>query len=289
MGEAWFYGRKMYHSMLDGSDVELSSDLSEALWEIATGQRSFGPDADPEWTGWLHYQLWRFPELAQDRLISDDYSTCITAFMTRYPAGAAVMTRYPTGILEELDRDLADDVLATLGRVKLIGKYWQSDFNPTKPVFCSDDPSSGALLLMIKYLADEDLPAWWRSVITIDNPVWRINLLIWLAAASPIFLDPTAQPGQFNDYSGASWHTSDVLNGKYAINGHEPIPFLSVQRQQAICELFRETLTMEALLAWVSAFEPLQPLAAPNLYGTVDYLLEAANVCAASYALREVN
>jgi len=279
MGEAWFMGekRKMYPSMLDGADVELSnSDLSNALWEIATGQKSFGPDTDPEWTGWLHYLLGRLPELAEDSLIFADYSTCITAFMTRYPMGVS----------EELDRDFADDVLATLGRVKLIGKYWQSDFNPTEPVFCDDDPSSGALLLMIKYLADEDLPAWWRSVITIDNPAWRINLLIWLAGVSSIFLDPTAQPGQFDDYSGASWHTSDVLNGKYAINGYEPIPFLPAERRQAVCALFRETLTMEALLTWVSAFEPLLPLAAPHHYGTVDYLLEAATVCVTSYGLR---
>jgi len=279
----------MYHSLLDGSDVELSSELSEALWNIATGQRSFGPDADPEWTGWLHYLIWRLAELAEDRPIFADHSTCITAFMTRYPSGAALMTRYPTGILEELDRDLADDVLATFGRVKLIEKYWHSDFNPTKPVFCNDDPSSGALLLMIKYLADEDLPAWWRSVITIDNPVWRINLLIWLAGVSSIFLDPTAQPGQLDDYSGASWHSSDVLNGKYAINGYEPIPFLPAERQQAVCALFRETLTMETLLTWVSAFEPLLPLAAPHHYGTVDYLLSAANVCVADYGLRDIN
>jgi hypothetical protein len=277
MGEAWFMGekRKMYPSMLDGPGIELRNrDLSDALWEIATGQSSFGPL--PEWTEWLHCLLGRLPELAEDSLIFADYSTCITAFMTRYPMGVS----------GELDRDFADDVLATLGRVKLIGKYWQSDFDPEAPVFYEDDPSSGALLLTIKYLADEDLPAWWRSVITTDNPVWRINLLIWLAGVSSIFLDPTAQPAQLDDYSGASWHTSDVLNGKYAINGYEPIPFLPAERQQAMCALFRETLAMETLLTWVSAFEPLLPLAAPHHYGTVDYLLEAANVCVMTYVLR---
>jgi hypothetical protein len=46
---------------------------------------------------------------------------------------------------------------------------------------------------------------------------------------------------------------------------------------------------METLLTWVSAFEPLEPLAAPNLRGTVDYLLEAANGCVTSYALRDDN
>jgi len=300
MGEAWFMGekRKMYDSMLDGSDTDFRNFGSDALWEMATGLTSFGPI--PEWTEWLHYLLGRLPELADDPVIFAYYSECITAFMSHYPLGVSDdAKRYPVRTSADLDRDFADDVLATLGRVNLISKHWQSHFDPAKPAINEGFLLSAALLLMIKYLADEDLPTWWRSVIAIDNPVWRTNLIVWLASVSPIFIDPAAQPAQFDQGSAAGWNPCYALKGKYIINVSRYVsenivaPFLPAERQQAMCSLLRQTLTPEILFAWVMEFEtlpaawfytePVQPVSADY------YLLDAADRCVTAYALSDVN
>jgi hypothetical protein len=241
----------------------------------------------------LHYLLGRLPALIDEWRTADLFETSVTAVMARYPAGRT----------ERPYTSFFDDVLATLGRSLLGDRMWSDGRLVGGKVLSGvdevrDEPEvwasaggafSASLFLTAKYVTDESLRSWWQSVIAIDDPVWRADLLLWLAAASPMLLDPEAQPASLElplDY-GAGWEWCHCLKGAYPTadeQSTERHPFLPAARQQGIVSCFRDTLSADRLLEWNVALEATLP---ENDYSLIiqGQLQDALDRCIVVYEL----
>ena len=294
MGEAWFMSdeRKLYRSLLNDTALTASDpELSAAVENLASGPTCFGPRA--EWTEWLHYLLGRLPALIDDWQTAELFETCVTAVVARYPAGR---TEAPYTLF-------FDDMLASLGRSLLSDKMWLDgrlvggkvlsgveEVSDEREVWArAGGAFSASLFLTAKYVADESLPSWWQSVVAIDDPIWRADLLLWLAAASPMFLDPEAQPADLElplNY-GAGWEWCHCLKGAYPTADEQSTdqhPFLPTSRQQAMVECFRDSLSADRLLAWNVALEAALPRNDASLI-VQSQLQEALDRCISVYKL----
>jgi hypothetical protein len=265
MGEAWFLGqrRKMFDSLLSEDLSSASPELTDALETLTSGPISFGALA--EWTDWLHYLVGRLPFHMEGWATAGLFEKCVSAFMAHYPGGR-----------DNAPYDMFfDDVLATLGRTVMASSQWHNERLVAGKLMTGIDELaeepwywvsaggalSAALFLTIKYAAAESLDTWWKSVTHIADPVWKADLVLWLAAASPMFLraDPRAASLAANWDYGAGWDCSLHLGKMYFGNDesrHE-YPFLTTRQQELMLALFRSTLSTDRLLDWSVSFETL--------------------------------
>lgn len=269
MGEAWFMApeRRMYPRLFDPLDSVADKEIESALEQIATGPGGFGQLR--EWTIWYHYLL--------PRLIGRDWGPCIwhpaelliTAFMAQHPDSNG---HWPY-------RDFRADALRTLGRYIMSPPFWpdgeldverclnkRERWNGLFGWFDADGLMSASLSFCVKYLAAEEVGAWFQSVLAIPDRYWQAQLIAWLVGAYPILTNEIGQPDEFakDGPFRIDWNWSLTLDGHYTGDFRPPIhlvPFLPAENRETIVQIARgmeveaffEDLATDPALAAVAA------------------------------------
>jgi len=250
------------HPELLGDLAELSaSELSRPLTEIASGPGSFG-QLD-EWTDWQHYLMPRLVPRSHEMWVNALLEILITGFMAVHPDGAE--DQYPS---------FRQDVLDTLGRCLMDPDCWPNGgFNAflclnryhVKRVdrWFWEEPSgklSASLFLCLKYLAQDDVGAWMKSVLAIPNRRWRGQMLAWMVGAHGILTGELGQPSEldvFGSYGEANvaWAWSHGLSGNYSgrFDGQGAVSiFLPKHNRDAALAAIRATMTEDVFLGWLT-------------------------------------
>lgn len=248
MGEAWFIGevRQFYPELL-GDLRELSDEqLIQSLVEIANGVPCFGPLK--EWTDWYHYLLPRLIGREWKPVLYHPVELLLTGFFSQHPdrADASPYARFN------------DDAILALGKYIMSPDFWSITHDEVPKFFCKwEGPSglnnwdqvdgllSGSLFYCLKYLPSEAIETWFRSVIAIPNPYWRVQLVTWLVGAHSILTNQISQPAQFSDklHFAVGWEWSHALSGNYSgDHGASPAipPFVPERAREAVIQIALE-------------------------------------------------
>lgn len=240
MGEAWFMGddRKMFGYLGTTAVDQLSdSQITEALWEIASGTSGFGHT--DEWDDGFAYLL---PRLIAIKQAPSDHKTIemlATAFFIHYPVRIHDWTY--------------DEALHTLGQVIMGPSRWRDGrlnldhvFNgrPASPHeswgwwdVCSD--LSVSLFFGLKYLHPRDVKGWVESIFAIGDPHWRAQILLWLGLTRQIWDTGSAYPADLeNRAPQATWSESFLLDARLAA------PFIAEENRCAFKDALRPLLAL---------------------------------------------
>ncbi|WP_337266737.1 hypothetical protein [Oryzifoliimicrobium ureilyticus] len=223
MGEAWFMGetRHMFTNLMNDIDVLSVKDVEKPLEEIASGTASFGQSA--EWRDWFLYLLPRLVPRANEQYVSSLNELLVTALMSQYPSGT-IAPAYPT---------FQEDVLITLGRTIMDQSCWQDGrvvlgrllhrHNRWQNGRWGWDRTSGdfsaGMFFYLKYLPTDYIQAWIESVLEIDCPYWRAQVVVWFVGAFDVLMGEFHQPSDFPDSSDVQWNWSFCLRGADTSSG----------------------------------------------------------------------
>lgn len=269
MGEAWFMGddRRHFPELMGDLDALPARDILAPLAEIASGVVSFGQRR--EWRDWFHYLLAQRVPDDREWVGETLAELLVTGFMAHYPDGTTDSV-YP---------GFQQDVVETLGRVLMEPRCWQqgdivlgqllhrSNRNPNH-VWGWWDASgdlSACLLLCAKYLPPSQVRGWFRSVLAIESPHWRAQMIVWLIGAHDLLTGLKRAPSelQFDGYPAITWGWSHLLRPSTTTESGETIPIADWLPQQVRTHLLDEVrtcVTDEVFLAWLESI------------GRVDYL-----------------
>ena len=252
--------RRTFGHLLDADVAVLKLDeLAEPLGEIASGNCCFGPME--EWTTWLHYLLPRVVPVALRPGSGRLHETLTSALMSVHPAGLEASSRRY--------REFREDVLRTLGSLIMDASKWREGkvelgrilHAPPQPQatgwgwWDASGDLSCSLFLCLKYLQPSEIVPWASSVFTIEDPHWRMQLLVWLAGARDLLRSPGLQPKDvFMQSPRVDWESSWVISGLYTGNYSPPVdlmPFLPADNKAAFKRFLLETLTPSLLESWI--------------------------------------
>jgi hypothetical protein len=221
MGEAWFMGERKMYPELQGDLASLSAwDLQIALAEIPAGTSSFGPLG--EWHDWYHYLLGQLVPRAHDAFVYSLVETLISGFISQYP----------NGVFAAPYRQFLEDSLMTLGRCMMAPANWtgselvigsmlhRSNNNPNK-IWLWEDASgdfSASMFFCLKYLPVHLQKEWLESVLAINSPHWRAQVLVWLIGAHEVLNGNVRWPSEFEgmDRPRIGWDWSHCLRSELA-------------------------------------------------------------------------
>jgi hypothetical protein len=259
MGEAWFMGasREMYSEALTVPAEDLDNDVVDRMFEaIVGGPPCFGQLE--EWRDWFHYLLPRLVPLAlRQRTFS---------YIAEWLAGGT-FSQHPDGLEDGSCRGFRGDVLATLGHVLMSQQIWDNGRLKWNGGLFSESrryemrswyldrvspPISVMLFFCLKYLRPRQIEAWWASVIHIDCPLWRAQLMVWLTGAQPIITGIISQPSQFDEPDcPVQWEWSHALSGQYP-EGEVPfIPLVNLHAFESAVKLLLPTQVRTDLVSQV--------------------------------------
>lgn len=250
MGEAWFMGdeRKMYPELM-GDLNKLDIDfLQEMFRTIGSGTTSFGPMQ--EWSGWFHYLLGQLLLKAHEHHVCSLLEYMITAFMNIYPHG----------VESEPYSGFREDALKTLGKSIMDEECWdgQNIVNDKILKTWHGDEASGdfssSMFFCLKYLSKDQIPAWADSILSIESPHWRAQLMIWLVGADKILRGEIKQPCQFKDYPSIGWEWSHCISGGVShLERHKKSfpDFISPENRESFLETVSRTMTEDMYLDWL--------------------------------------
>lgn len=262
MGEAWFMGdeRRHFPELMGDLDALAAGDILRPLGEIASGTTSFGQRQ--EWRDWFHYLLAQ--RVADDREWAGETLTelLVTGFMAHYPEDTTDAP-YP---------EFLQDVLATLGRSLMEPRCWKegdivvgrllhrSNRNPHQ-VWRWWDASgdlSACLLLCAKYLPHPQMQGWFRSVLAIESPHWRAQIIVWLIGAHGLLTGVTRAPAELDPaaYPALVWGWSHCLRSSTTTGEGEIIPiadWLPRQTRTLLLDEVRAGLTDDVFLGWLES------------------------------------
>ena len=254
--------RHMFEYLLDDIETLPVSRLQEPLQEIASGTSSFG--ASDEWATWYHYLLAALIPRSHESHVDYLLEHLITGFISQYP----------NGVENEPYRGFRDDAINTLGRCIMDSYCWQgsdivigrilhrSNNNP-KRVWCWWNASgdfSASLFFCLKYLSVSSISAWLRSVLRLESPHWRAQLIVWLVGAYGIIHSKITWPSEFNinDRPDVSWAWSHCLRRDLGYPAGAGMPLLSStllpddNRIEAL-RVLGEELTEDRLIEWLTS------------------------------------
>ena len=265
MGEAWFMGaqRRRFPELAGDLDQLSVDDLQRALTEIASGPASFGRLA--EWADWYHYLMPRLMERSHEGCFEDLLEYLMTGFMALYPAG----------VQEEPYPGFADDVLHTLGRSIMDAACWvgaeirigtilhRSNNNPNR-VWCWWDASgdfSASMFFCLKYLPHEQVGPWFESVLAIQSPHWRAQVLVWLLGAHSLLTGGASWPSDFETTRAPSisWAWSHCLRSELLdeqrTRANPSARFVSECATDAVLEIAYRYFSEERFVEWLACFD----------------------------------
>lgn len=270
MGEAWFMGtkRRMFNELMTNPPDHWTPDLlRQPLYELASGPGCFG--YLPEWTSWTHFLLAQLPTRIDGSSWTSIYECLVSAFMAHYP------DEHVAGPYE----GFYSDVLATVGRVPMSAGSWPGgrlsekgvissiEETPNGPFISCGGAFSAALFLHLKYLGQADIGGWLSSVFAIRHYIWRIKLVLWMEAASPV-LTGSGQPSdlEFESSDGSGWEASWCLKGNSPCKDVDPtqieIPFIDEKRREIFRGAVKASMSvadLDALNAYLGALDVRYP------------------------------
>jgi hypothetical protein len=269
MGEAWFMSekRKMFPELEQDLEALTAWELQVPLQEIASGTSAFGPLE--EWRDWYHYLLAQLLPRSHDRFVSPLLELLITSFVALYP----------NGVLNPPYPQFQQDVLSTLGRSLMEPDCWddgqivvgsvlhRSNNNPNQ-VWCWWDASgdfSASLFLCLKYLPTPLVADWFHSVLSIDSPHWRAQVIVWLVGAHEMLRGLIEWPSQLTleAYPAVHWDWSHCLGPDLATDesGTPPLStMLSKESCAKVLEVVRGHFTEEIFLDWLESISTVHYL-----------------------------
>lgn len=270
MGEAWFMGteRRMFPELLGKLDALTAEELQLPLGEIASGTCNLGPLE--EWHGWYHYLLGALLPRSHESFVSSLLETLLTGFMAIYP----------NGIRQEPYAGFREDVLLTLGRCMMDGACWngkdiaignilrRSNDNPNKVWvwWNASGDLSASMFFCLKYLPEECVGPWLRSVFDIPSPHWRAQVMVWLVGAHGILHDALRWPSELPvaDEPGIGWEWSHCLGPDAAAmddSGAAPLPaFIPETARNEALKTVRSYFSEDCFLEWLACIAAVPAL-----------------------------
>ena len=243
MGEPWFMSseRRMYTEALDNPVTQLDLDVVREMFDgIVTGPPCFGQMK--EWQEWFHYLLPNMLPMA--------FQQPTLAYVAEWLAGG-MFSQHPDGIRDDFYRGFRADIFGTLGRVLMMSDIWEEGrlkwqgglFSQSKRYgetwWYLDEtapPVSAMLFFNLKYLQPNQIEPWFLSVIDIECPLWRAQLIVWFTGARRLLMGEITQPKEFGEReSRVKWEWDHVLSGNYTGRFLE-VPSLVNARGEAIAQ-----------------------------------------------------
>ncbi len=187
LGEAWFMGetREMYDELNAGGIEAVSNEkLAQYLSELVSGIWYFPRTRD--WEAWYGYLTTRI--LLDGRFLGEEPAPVDISVLWDGLIALSWVTRDHTPEHPTLEHEA--EFAQVLLPLIMHPQFWpEGRFNPRqktalRPVSCRLPTS---LLLAWRYLSPEALRPWLRSVLAIDDDLWRAQILVWLQQVEPIF------------------------------------------------------------------------------------------------------
>jgi len=256
--------RRMFHE-LQGNIAQLTArQLQEPLKEIALGTSAFGPL--PEWRDWFHYLLGQLIPRSHENenFVSSLLESLVTGFIALYP----------NGIHNAPYAQFSEDALKTLGQCIMDPRCWngeeivvgsflhRSNDNPAKIWFWWDASGdfSGSMYFCMKYLPVDLVREWFSSVLAIQSPHWRAQVLVWLVGSHELLQGHVQWPSEFAEdaYPKVSWEWSHCLQPELTVaddnSNVPPAPSLVPQSsRELVLEVAREYFTSDVYLSWLES------------------------------------
>ncbi|RQZ56422.1 hypothetical protein DF057_30495 [Burkholderia cepacia] len=256
MGEAWFMGdsRRTFAELQDDLQSIDIARLDTPLEEIVIGTTSFGPR--DEWQQWYHYLMGQLMPRCHEGQHHALLEWLITAFVSQHP------DRIPSEPYQGYRRDVLD----TLGQSLMDPECWPSGaldtaacFNRhhdrqsgTGDWFNASGKFSSSMFLCVKYLETHEIRPWLTSVLAIDDPLWRAQLMIWFVGADDMLRGRVRQPSEFSprDYPRIDWQGARYLSG--STDRHAaPVEFVPSANRDAAVDTLRSVMTEATFLDWL--------------------------------------
>lgn len=199
MGEAWFMSteRFLYNELMGQDPGKLSTDyLKRVLWEIASGTKCFGHLE--EWDDWFQFLL---PSLIERSHEGWHFlENTMTAFFNVFDNG-----------ITEIYDGFRDDVIKSLSLCLMRSEQWLdwvdevTRLKTRRPRFLVDGDKphgwncreasgevSVSLFFCLKYLRPEEITAWVKSLVAINDPFWQAHFLVWMVGFDDFMKQPPA-------------------------------------------------------------------------------------------------
>jgi hypothetical protein len=263
MGQAWFMGeeRRMFPELAGDVDELGVSEIQHAVNEIPAGYSAFGPMR--EWHDWYHYLLPKLLPRAHDFSTASILESLITGFMAIYP----------NGVYSAPYKTFREDVLLTLGRCMMEPHCWKgsevvlgsmlhrSNRNPAKVWMWWDASGdfSSSMFFCLKYLPEDLVAGWLRSVLAIPSPHWRGQVIAWAVGAHSFLTGENKWPADINLHQkpGITWEWSHCLFARLATrddSGAAPMPaFLSDGARGEAMRVLNGHFSDDLFLEWLES------------------------------------
>lgn len=260
--------RRMFPELLGDLASIPVQQIEAPLAEISSGMSAFGPKE--EWNSWYHYLLAQTLPRAHDAYVYSLLESLVTGFMAVYP----------NGVYSAPYKQFREDVMSTLGRCMMEQSCWvgsqiavghvlhRSNNNPRR-VWCWWDASgdfSSSMFLCLKYLPEEMVGNWLRSVLAIPSPHWRAQVLVWMVGAHDILAGAINWPSEFSmsERPTADWDWSHCLGPGLAAKDTSGAvitqTFLREGVRRDALELFRLHFTGDVFLLWLESISTVSYL-----------------------------
>jgi hypothetical protein len=263
MGEAWFMGeeRILFHELMQDVSSLTAWQLQQPLQEIASGTSAFGSRV--EWYEWYHYLLGQVLPRCHEHFVSSLLELLATSFFALYPNGIH-RSPYP---------QFRSDVLGTLGQCLMAPECWDSEAivvgtilhrsndNPNR-VWCWWDASgdfSASMYLCLKYLPPPLVENWFASVLAIQSPHWRAQLIVWLVGSHEMLTGQLRWPSEWavDAYPSVNWDWSHCLRPYVASSDDSGAPavefFLPTAARETVLAAVRRHFTDDVYLGWLES------------------------------------
>ena len=281
MGEAWFIGkeRHLYTELIEQpfSEIEASHLSVQILFELASGTFSFGHM--DEWDQWFKYLLPHLILRSHEGFFFDNLllQSAVTSFMSIYWRG--IPDEYP---------GFRDDVIDTLSLCLMNKELW-FDHRDGKTLrtcprarFLESYPNgqnqlvlgwnsaqteaslSSMMFFCIKYLNDDEIRSWVKSLFEIDDVYWKGALSVWLLGALDMLRLPIVTPKAIDKANPKlEWDNSHVLIFSddsddffepAVIDFNKTRDFLPSENTKLFLDEVQKYLTDELIVEWADLF-----------------------------------
>mgnify|MGYP003351056274 CR=1 FL=1 len=144
----------------------------------------------------------------------------------------------------------------------VVGRLLHRSNNNLNRVWCWWDASgdfSASVIFCLKYLPLDLVPPWFASVLAIESPHWRAQVLVWLVGAHDLLLGRVHWPSELKigDRPSVDWDWSHCLAPRLAtgdVSGASPVlSLLSEAARIEVLALAHSYFTEDVFLAWLES------------------------------------
>lgn len=255
-------------------------EVRDALYDLATNAAR--RTATPAARGWFHYLL---AQEIPGAMFGSTLAPLIEALAT------GIFVLYPHGPEAEPYAGFFRDCLDTLGRAIMTPDGWSargvrrgvilrrrwnvaSGWDWGQP----GGDLSASMFLCLKYLPQEALAPWLRSILQIRDPFWRAQLLAWFVGARELLEGSIEKPADppLEEKPAVSWVDCNLIAGE--------TPFLSRARRRAALDAVTGYFEDETFAEWAKGVLGDEELAAD--LGQLPWRFRDLFLCAPAHAPR---